>query len=89
MNQKLRNTYKTANSMKWITQEGNFMTNSMVKIGFYLPVLSATKTVTWKYHVDDSTYYIFKNCIPKKTATNSIRDPLEFEKTYVQELMHI
>ena len=27
----------------------------MVKLEFYLPVLGATKIVTWKYHVDDST----------------------------------
>ena len=27
----------------------------MVKLEFYLPVLRATKIVTWKYHVDDST----------------------------------
>ena len=40
--------------MKWYTQAGKTTTNLKVKIDFSLPGLSATKTVTWNFHVDDS-----------------------------------
>ena len=36
-------------------QAGNITTNLKVKIDFTLPGFSATKTVTWECHVDDST----------------------------------
>ena len=59
------------------------MTNEMVKLQLYLPVLSATKTVTWKYHVDDSTagrynmiisrYLLTKLGIDLKFSTNTIQ----------------
>ena len=39
--------------MKWHTQAVNSTTKLKVKIYFTLPELSATKTVTWKCHVDD------------------------------------
>ena len=34
---------------------GNFITTENVKIDFFLPEFSAMKTVTWKYHMDNST----------------------------------
>ena len=37
------------------TKVGNFTNNSVVKVELSLPVLSATKIVTWKCPVDDST----------------------------------
>ena len=40
--------------MQWNTQSGNIMTYLKVKIDFTLPVLSATNSVTWNFHVDDS-----------------------------------
>ena len=39
----------------------NITTNLKVKIDFILPELSATKIVTWNFHVDDSVkgrYYM-------------------------------
>ena len=41
--------------MQWNTQEGNININIMVKIDFTLPELSASKTVMWNFHVDEST----------------------------------
>ena len=41
--------------MKRITQTGNYTSNSMVTLEFSSPELIATKIVTWKCHVDDST----------------------------------
>ena len=40
---------------QWKTQAINITTNLKVKVDFTLPALSATKSVTWKCHVDDST----------------------------------
>ena len=37
------------------TQGGNFTISSKVKIGFFLPYFSETKTVTWKFPMDDSS----------------------------------
>ena len=39
----------------WETQAGKFMTSKNVNVDFCLPEFSATKTVTWKCHVDEST----------------------------------
>ena len=39
--------------IQWNKQAGSITTNIKVKIYFTLPELSATKTVTWKCHVDD------------------------------------
>ena len=41
--------------MKRSTQTGNYTSNSMVTLEFSSPELIATKIVTWKCHVDDST----------------------------------
>ena len=41
--------------MQWNTQAGSITTNVKVKTAFTLPDLSATKTVMWNCHVDDST----------------------------------
>ena len=41
--------------MQWNTQAGSITTNVKVKTSFTLPDLSATKTVMWNCHVDDST----------------------------------
>ena len=40
--------------IQWHTQAVSITTNIGVKIYFTLPELSATKTVMWNYHVDDS-----------------------------------
>ena len=40
--------------IQWHTQSGNITTNLKVKIDFTLPELSATKILTWGYHVYDS-----------------------------------
>ena len=68
--------------MKWNTQAGKFITNSMVKVEFSLPVISTTKIVIWKCHVDDSTagrydmiisrYLLTKLGIYLKLSTNII-----------------
>ena len=47
------NTNKDA-VMQWHTQEGNITTTIKVKIYFTLTELSATKTVTWNFHADES-----------------------------------
>ena len=44
MTQKLE--YKPAVSTEWITQEGNFITKSIIKVEFILPEFSTTKIVT-------------------------------------------
>ena len=47
--------------MQWPTQAGIITTNLKVKIDFTLPGISATKIVTWYFHVDDSAkcrYYM-------------------------------
>ena len=41
--------------VQWHTQVGVITTNLKFKIDFTLPELSATRTVMWKCHVDDST----------------------------------
>ena len=41
--------------IQWHTQAGNITTNLMVKIYLDLLELSATKTMTWNFHVDNST----------------------------------
>ena len=46
---------KDSTTTKWRTQAGNFTTNKMATVDFCLPKFSATKTVTWKCHVDEST----------------------------------
>ena len=40
--------------MKWHKQLGNLTINLKVKIDFTLPGFSATKTVTWECHGDES-----------------------------------
>ena len=40
--------------MQWHTQVGIITTNIKVEIYFTLPKISATKIVTWNFHVDDS-----------------------------------
>ena len=45
---------KKDNVVQWHMQAGNITTNHKVKIYFTLPELSATKIVTWNWHVDDS-----------------------------------
>ena len=47
--------------MQWHTQARNITTNYKVKVYFTLPALSATNSVTWKFHMDDSAkgrYYM-------------------------------
>ena len=39
----------------WETQAGKFMTSKKVNIDFCILEFSATKIVTWKCHVDEST----------------------------------
>ena len=39
----------------WETQAGKFTTSKKADIDFFLPEFSATKIVTWKSHVDEST----------------------------------
>ena len=39
----------------WETQSGNLMTSKKVNVDFCLPEFSATKIVTWKCHMDEST----------------------------------
>ena len=40
----------------WETQSGNFITSKKVSVDFCLTESSATKIVSWKCHVDNSTY---------------------------------
>ena len=40
--------------MQWNTQVGIITTNIKVKIDFAFHELSATKTLVWNYHVDES-----------------------------------
>ena len=40
--------------MQWHTQVGIITNNIKVEIYFTLPEISATKIVTWNFHVDDS-----------------------------------
>ena len=53
--QKIRNKYTPIKSTKWSTETGNFTNNSMVKVEFSFTVISATKIVTCKFHMDEST----------------------------------
>ena len=39
----------------WETQSGNFTTSKKVNVAFCLTEFSATKIVTWKFHMDEST----------------------------------
>ena len=55
MTKTIWNKYTPIESMKWSTQAGNFKTNFMVKVKLSLTLLSATKILTWKCHVYDST----------------------------------
>ena len=55
----MRRLIETVNSNKdnviqWHTQSGNITTNLKVKIYFSLPEITATKTVMWYFHMDDS-----------------------------------
>ena len=43
------------NCTKWSTQAETFTDNFMVKVELSLSVISATKIMTWKCHMDDST----------------------------------
>ena len=45
---------KQDSMMKWHMQADKITTNLKVKIHFTLPGNSATKIVTWSFHVDDS-----------------------------------
>ena len=47
--------FKNSTTTTWQIQARNFTTNKITKVGFYLPEFSATKIVTWKFHVGDST----------------------------------
>ena len=40
--------------MQWHTQARNITTNYMVKLDFTISALSATNSLTCKFHVDDS-----------------------------------
>ena len=46
---------KEAEKTTWGTQSGKLTTSKKAKVDFCLPELSATKIVTWKCHVDEST----------------------------------
>ena len=53
---------KKSSTTMWQTQGGNFTTNEMATVDFCLSELNATKIVTRKFHVKDSTeirYNIF------------------------------
>ena len=45
--------------MQWHIQAGGITANLKVKIYFTLPELSLTKTMTWIFHVDDSSKGIY------------------------------
>ena len=45
--------------MQQHTQVVNITTNLKVKVDFTLPSISATNTVTWKFHLDDSATGIY------------------------------
>ena len=47
----------------------NITTNLKVKIDFILPELSATKIVTWNFHVDDSVKGIYYMILGKDLLT--------------------
>ena len=40
--------------VQWHTQAGNIATDLKVGLDFTLPEISATNSVTWKFHADDS-----------------------------------
>ena len=67
---KLRNEYKPVTSTEWRTEAGNFTTNLVVKVDFSLSDLSATKTVTWKFHAEDSSAGRYGTIIGRDILTN-------------------
>ena len=55
----LKTTPKNESVMQWHTQAGKITTNLKVKIDFTLTELSATKIVTWDFHMDESAKDIY------------------------------
>ena len=49
--QKLR--HKKTQSVKWITHSSDFLTTYKTNLELVLPELEATKSVTWRFHVND------------------------------------
>ena len=54
MTKTLKYEYTPIKNTKWSKKVGIFTNNSVVKLEFYLPVLSVMKIVTCKYHRDES-----------------------------------
>ena len=53
LNPKLKS--KEAEKTMWETQSGKFTTSKKENVDFFLTEFSATKIVTWKFHVKEST----------------------------------
>ena len=53
----------------WETQAGKFTTSKKVNIDFFSPDFSATKIVTWKFHVDESTNGIYDMILGRDLLT--------------------
>ena len=70
--------------IQWHKQANNITTNIKVKIDFTLPKISATKIVTWDFHVDESDkgrcYTILGRDILTALGLN-----LEFSKYFIKE----
>ena len=56
--------------LKWHTQEGSITNNKKVKIDFTLSELSATKIVTWNFHVDKSAKVRYDMILVRDIPTN-------------------
>ena len=66
----------------WETQAGKFTTSKKVNIDFCPPEFSATKIVTWKFHVDESTNGRYDMILGRGLLTAPGLD-LEFSKNVI------
>ena len=73
---------KEAEKNTWETQAGKFTTSKKVNIDFFLPEFSATKIVTWKCHIDDSTNVIYDTILGRDLLTALGLD-LKFSKNVI------
>ena len=58
----------------WETQSGKFTTSKKVNVDFFLPEFSATKIVTWIFHVDESTNSVYDMILGRDLLTAVILD---------------
>ena len=81
--EKIRN--KKTQTIKLITQGGDFLTTHTTNIEILLATLDARKSATWKFHVDDSQKYARYDMIIGRYLLSELQIDLQFSHFMIRE----